>query len=59
MSNDQYTYQCVNADKVRKGFEIHECPNMKEVEGDLSMDRERYKCVVCGKTDYLDYGEMA
>jgi hypothetical protein len=31
---------------------------MKEVEGDLSMDREHYKCDVCGKRDYLDYEEM-
>ena len=50
--------ECANKDKVRKGFEIHDCPNMKEVDGDLSMDRERYKCGVCGKTDYLDYEEM-
>jgi len=50
--------ECANKDKVRPGFEIHDCPNMKEVEGDLSMDRERYKCDVCGKRDYLDCEEM-
>ena len=50
--------ECANKDKVRPGFEIHDCPNMKEVERDLSMDREHYKCDVCGKRDYLDYEEM-
>lgn len=50
--------ECVNRDKVKPGFEINDCPNMKEVEGDLSMDREHYKCDVCGKRDYLDYEEM-
>lgn len=30
MSNDKYTYQCVNADKVRKGFEIHESDQLRK-----------------------------
>ena len=46
-------------DNVRPGFEICDCPNMKEVDGDLSMDRERYECKVCGKRDSLSYSEMA
>lgn len=34
------------------------CPNMKYVEGDLSMDCERYRCSVCGRDVKLDYEEM-
>lgn len=34
------------------------CPNMKEREGDTSMDYEHYACKVCGRTMKLDYEEM-
>ena len=50
--------ECINKDKIRKGFEIHDCPNMKPVEGDTDMEREHYECKVCGKTDWLDYEDM-
>lgn len=39
-------------------FPITECPNMKQVTGDLDMNYEHYECSVCGKRDYLDYEEM-
>lgn len=34
------------------------CPNMKGVEGDVSMEYEHYECKVCGRTMKLDYEEM-
>lgn len=34
------------------------CPNMRGVDGDLSMDYEYYECKVCGRTMKLDYEEM-
>ena len=34
------------------------CRNMKEVDGDLDMSYEHYKCKVCGRTMTLDYEEM-
>ena len=39
-------------------FAVHDCPNMKEKKGDLSMEYEHYECKVCGKYDKLDYEEM-
>lgn len=51
-------YECVNADKIRKGFEIHDCPNMKRDPNDTDMSYEHYKCDVCGKRDSLNYEEM-
>lgn len=39
-------------------FPISECPNMKPVEGDLSMEYEQYECDVCGRREKLDYEEM-
>lgn len=50
--------QCINKDKIRTGFEIHDCPNMKRDPEDRSMDTEHYKCDVCGRHDWLDYEEM-
>jgi hypothetical protein len=40
------------------GTRYWECPNMKEKEGDLSMEYEHYECHVCGKRYKLDYEEM-
>ncbi len=39
-------------------WHIHDCPNMKEREGDTSMEYEHYECKVCGRRDKLDYEEM-
>ena len=49
MSNDK---SCPNAEKY------YNCPNMKEKEGDLSMEYEHYECKVCGRSYKLDYEEM-
>ncbi len=49
---------CEHEKKPGFRWHIHDCPNMKEVEGDLSMDCERYECKVCGRRDRLDYEEM-
>lgn len=38
--------------------EAWQCPNMKEVEGDLSMTNEHYECKVCGQRVTLDYDEI-
>ena len=35
-----------------------QCPNMKPVEGDTSMEYEHYACSLCGKKIKLDYEEM-
>lgn len=48
----------INKDKIRKGFEIHDCPNMKRDPDDRDMDSEHYICEKCGKRDWLDYDEM-
>lgn len=37
---------------------LWECPNMKEREGDRSMEYEHYECKVCGERTKLDYDEM-
>lgn len=34
------------------------CPNMREIDGDLSMRYERYRCEKCGRRVSLDYDEM-
>lgn len=38
--------------------ESWQCSNMKEVEGDTSMEYEHYECKVCGRRISLDYEEM-
>jgi hypothetical protein len=50
--------ECHNKDKVRPGFEIHDCPNMKPIKDDMCLSHEHYKCEVCGKEDHLDYEEI-
>ena len=42
---------------INKGW-LWECPNMKPVKGDTSMEYEHYECKVCGRSDKLDYEEM-
>lgn len=53
-----YTFICINKDKIRPGFEIHDCEHMQLDLDDFSMEYEHYKCMECGKTDKLDYEEM-
>lgn len=50
----------LQAESCKEGhrFPISDCPNMKEVKGDLSLEKEHYECKVCGYRDYLDYEEM-
>jgi hypothetical protein len=40
-----------------KGWLV-DCPNMKALEGDTSMEYEHYECKACGATTKLDYEEM-
>ena len=54
----KHSYTCVNKEKVKPGFEILQCPNMKPRDGNTSMAYEHYDCKICGKTDFLDYEEM-
>ena len=35
-----------------------ECPNMKSVPGDTSMESDRYRCPLCGRTVTLYHDEM-
>ena len=42
--------------KCQKAGEIEfliQCPNMKDVDGDLDMEAEHYKCDVCGERKIL------
>lgn len=49
---------CQHPDRAKFTWLIHDCPNMKMEDDDCDMDREHYKCKVCGETDWLDYEEM-
>lgn len=51
----QYGQQNLSCEKVDP---YYTCPNLKEVEGDLSMTHEHYECKVCGRRMKLDYEEM-
>ena len=34
------------------------CPNLKRMKDDHTLDGEWYKCEKCGRTEYADYEEM-
>lgn len=59
MTDSRKTGKCKHENDPGFRWHIHHCPNMKEVEGDTSMEAEHYECKVCGHTDCLYYDEMS